>query len=268
MGWSFAENWSTLNSHFPQSPLGQSMLATLQPQSASRLHGPWDYWRPTGSGIVELGTVRGLDVALPVHFHEEDQLTFVLSGRRRFVVGGDLFDVAPGQGMHIPAGTPHRSLSEESVVVCINVYLPSDTYAARDVISSLARHWRRTGHIGWPELAMIVEDHRSSTGAIVRPTGGALGGEPWETVSQAAQRAGMSREGFSRRFRKRLGMPPHAFWQLEKLNEARRLLRLGEPIAAVAADTGFSDQSHLGRCFRRAFGVPPGRYRTGRYRTG
>ena len=118
-------------------------------------------------------------------------------------------------------------------------------------------------HIGWSDLTIIAEDHRCFAENIASPTGDPSGSEPWGTVSQAAQRAGMSREGFSRQFRRRHGMPPHAFWLLEKLNDARRLLRTGEPIAAVAAETGFSDQSHLGRCFRRAFGVAPGRYRAG-----
>ena len=78
-----------------------------------------------------------------------------------------------------------------------------------------------------------------------------------------AARAGMSREGFSRMFARRHGMPPHAFWLMARLNQARGLLRAGEAIAAVAAETGFADQSHLGRWFRRAFGVTPGRYRSG-----
>jgi mannose-6-phosphate isomerase-like protein (cupin superfamily) len=112
-----------------------------------------------GSSIVELGTVRGLDVALPIHFHEEDQLTFVLSGRRRFVIGDEVFAVSPGQDMHISAGTPHRSLSEPSEVVCINIYTSSGAYAARDLISSLARHWRRKEQIGWPDLTIIAGDH-------------------------------------------------------------------------------------------------------------
>lgn len=195
-------------------------------------------------------------------------MTFVLSGQRRFVIDDDLFRVGPGQGMHIPARTPHHSLSESSEVVCINLYTPAAAYAARDLISGLARHWRRTGRIGWPDLAAIADGHRCFPGSIPRPAGGLVGTASWETVEQAAQRAGLSREGFSRRFRKRHGVPPHAFWLLEKLNEARRLLRAGEAIAAVAADTGFSDQSHLGRCFRRAFGVTPGRYRAGRSRPG
>ncbi|SMH63001.1 AraC family transcriptional regulator [Azospirillum agricola] len=239
------------------------MIGESRPGTAPHRHESWNYWRPSDSHIVELGTVRGLDVALPVHFHEEDQVTFVLSGRRRFVIDGQLFAVAPGQGMHIPARTPHHSLSEPSEIVCINLYTPAGAYAARDLISDLARQWRRVGQIGWPELTTIAEDHRCVAGNIPDPAGTLAGTDLRETVEQAAQRAGMSREGFSRRFRKHHGMPPHAFWLLEKLNDARRLLRRGEPIAGVAAETGFADQSHLGRCFRRVFGVTPGRYRAG-----
>ncbi len=38
-------------------------------------------------------------------------------------------------------------------------------------------------------------------------------------------------------------------------------LRIGMAPAAVAAEIGFADLSHLGRAFRRAFGVTPGCYR-------
>src|SRR5687768_973054 len=178
------------------------LLFPMGPKPTPSLNGIWEYWRPPGSSIVELGTVRGLDVALPIHFHEEDQLTFVLSGRRRFVIGAELFAVSPGQGMHIPAGTPHRSLSEPSEVVCINIYTSSGAYAARDLISSLARHWRRKGQIGWPDLTIIVEDHGCSAENSASPPGVYRGTGPCGTVSQAAQRAGMSREGFSRQFRR------------------------------------------------------------------
>jgi hypothetical protein len=51
-------------------------------------------------------------------------------------------------------------------------------------------------------------------------------------------RAGMSREGFSRMFFRRRGMPPHAFWLMARLNQARELLRAGEGIARVATAAG------------------------------
>ena len=221
-----------------------------------QLNGAWQYWRPLDNGIVELGIVRGEEVSLPTHFHEEDQVTFVLSGRRRFFIGDKLIVVPPGHGTHIPAGTPHRSLSEPSEVIGINIYTLPGAYEASSLIFALSCFWLWKGHIDWPNLAVIVEEHRCCT----NDAPGHIGREKacWETVGQAAQLLGMSREGFSRRFRKLHGMPPQTFRLTEKLNEARRLLRAGEPIAAVAAETGFSDQSHLGRCFRRAFGVTPG----------
>ena len=63
--------------------------------------------------------------------------------------------------------------------------------------------------------------------------------------------------------RRELGVAPHAFRMLTRLNRARRLLRAGQPVAAVAAETEFADQSHLTRLFRSAFGTTPGRYRRG-----
>jgi Cupin domain len=60
--------------------------------------GSWDYWRPAAEGVLELGTVSGEAVGLPTHFHREDQLTFVLSGRRRFVVGGEVIVLEAGDG--------------------------------------------------------------------------------------------------------------------------------------------------------------------------
>jgi hypothetical protein len=62
----------------------------------------WQYSRPLGSRAVELGTVRGFDVGLPIHFHDEDQITFVLSGSRRFIIGNELVKVGPGEGTYTP----------------------------------------------------------------------------------------------------------------------------------------------------------------------
>jgi AraC-like DNA-binding protein len=56
-------------------------------------------------------------------------------------------------------------------------------------------------------------------------------------------------------------MPPHAFRIVSRLNLARRQIRAGETLAAVAVEQGFADQSHLGRHFRRVFGVTPETYR-------
>jgi len=42
---------------------------------------------------------------------------------------------------------------------------------------------------------------------------------------------------------------------------ARRLADSDEPLARIAADAGFTDQSHMTRIFKRVTGYPPGRHR-------
>lgn len=68
---------------------------------------------------------------------------------------------------------------------------------------------------------------------------------------------------FLRVFKRSTGMPPHAYLNELRLKRARELLRNGHAPADVAAASGFSDQSHLTRRFKQAFGVTPGRYAAG-----
>jgi len=64
-----------------------------------------------------------------------------------------------------------------------------------------------------------------------------------------------------RSFHEAVGVPPHAYLRQVRIQQARQRLLSGEPIAAVAAATGFSDQSHLTRWLKRLWGVTPGEYR-------
>ena len=43
-----------------------------------------------------------------------------------------------------------------------------------------------------------------------------------------------------------------------------QLLRTDEPLAAIAVDSGFADQSHFTRTFARVEGTTPGRFRSRR----
>ena len=67
-----------------------------------------------------------------------------------------------------------------------------------------------------------------------------------------------------RAFSAAFGMAPHQYLTARRVDLARRLLLAGQSPGAVAAATGFYDQAHLTRHFKRLVGVPPGRYRLGR----
>ena len=71
---------------------------------------------------------------------------------------------------------------------------------------------------------------------------------------------GMDRFQLARHFRAVFSTSPHRFQTMRRLQQARRMIEAGEALASVAPATGFSDQSHLNRQFRKAFGVTPGRW--------
>ena len=75
-----------------------------------------------------------------------------------------------------------------------------------------------------------------------------------------AEEVGLDAFALSRGFVKAYGLPPHAWVLQERVRQAQSRIRLGEAIADVAAGVGFSDQSHLTRCFKRVLGVTPGCY--------
>jgi AraC-like DNA-binding protein len=74
--------------------------------------------------------------------------------------------------------------------------------------------------------------------------------------------AGLSAFHLVRRFRRDIGLPPHAYQTQQRVHAARQLLLEGRAIADTALALGFSDQSHLSRHFQRIVGTSPARYRS------
>ena len=79
------------------------------------------------------------------------------------------------------------------------------------------------------------------------------------TVESLARELGLSVAHFARAFKETLGVPPHQFLLSARLDRARRMLESpGVPLSVVAERTGFADQSHLTRHFKREYGITPG----------
>lgn len=72
--------------------------------------------------------------------------------------------------------------------------------------------------------------------------------------------AGLSPFHLSRIFSKYTGVPPHTYQTQIRLKKATDLLASGMSIAEVASETGFCDQSHFQRAFKKKFGITPGQY--------
>ena len=83
------------------------------------------------------------------------------------------------------------------------------------------------------------------------------------TLSDLAGVACLSPYHFSRSFKEAVGVGPQRYVMQRRLERAKTLVRRSsQPLAAIAQEVGFVDQSHLTSIFRREIGMTPGRYRT------
>ena len=82
------------------------------------------------------------------------------------------------------------------------------------------------------------------------------------TVTDLARAVAMSTSQFTRRFKMQFDVTPHQYLRRMRLAAACDLLSSTElPLAAVAAATGYSDQSHFSNDFARHQKLTPSAYR-------
>jgi quercetin dioxygenase-like cupin family protein len=77
--------------------------------------------------ISHITLFKGCDV--PMHQHENEQFSAVLSGKLRFSLGRPdeqgrtTVDVGPGEVIHLPSGLPHGAIAVEETVV-LDIFSP------------------------------------------------------------------------------------------------------------------------------------------------
>ncbi len=80
------------------------------------------------------------------------------------------------------------------------------------------------------------------------------------SLSELASLTNLSPFHLLRVFSNQTGVPPHEYQTQVRVIQAGRLLRKGYSILNAALETGFFDQSHLCRNFKRITGMTPGFY--------
>ncbi|MEP6483445.1 MAG: AraC family transcriptional regulator [Rudaea sp.] len=80
------------------------------------------------------------------------------------------------------------------------------------------------------------------------------------TLDELADASHVSKHHFLRLFNADIGMTPHAYLVQLRLRAAARLMKSGVCIAEAAIASGFADQSHFTRSFKRTWGVTPRAY--------
>jgi AraC family transcriptional regulator len=85
--------------------------------------------------------------------------------------------------------------------------------------------------------------------------------QPW-SLSDVAREVGVHPVYLCRAFSEHLGMTLGQYVRKLRVLRGWQLLSIGKDskIAEIANESGFADESHFFREFRRAYGISPGRY--------
>jgi AraC-like DNA-binding protein len=80
-------------------------------------------------------------------------------------------------------------------------------------------------------------------------------------LARLAAAAGVNRFQVIRDFKRAAAMTPGQYLRDRRIRAAVGLMGTDMPLAGIATELGFSDQSHLTRVFKATKGLPPGTYR-------
>lgn len=218
----------------------------------------------------------------PTHRHDQTQLSVLLAGGLREITNGrDVEAVHPSSGVK-PAGQSHAAQFGSHGALMLSMTLAATAAPERN-----PGEWLSIG----PSSVALIEQ-MLMTGSRLRRAETAqelcavLAGPAGQEVARAgrdaarrlkraldedpragrigavARRLGCHRAHLTRCFNATYGLAPsHYRARVMSAQALASALRGDHSLAAVAADVGFADQSHLARTWRRQIGVPLSRLR-------
>jgi AraC-like DNA-binding protein len=248
-----------------------------------------------GHGVpLDLLSARYVHHRFTPHAHEEFAIGACVEGREFIDYRGTRHYMGPGSLVVIEPGEVHTGGAAGPDGFAYRVLYPQWTMLASDRVPhfrdlvvddpGLAAEVRRT-HVGltrWRDpletesrlswvLAELVRRHAVNPPTVERPAGYAVVRAAMDhlaahmvdppSLHEIAGGLGLSRFQLLRAFRETVGIPPYAWLAQHRVARARELLVAGHRPAQAATRTGFADQAHLTRWFRRVVGVTPGAFR-------
>jgi quercetin dioxygenase-like cupin family protein len=77
-----------------------------------------------GDGVMVNFVTYEPGTVVPMHAHEEEQVTFVLEGEFEFEMNGETRTVRPGMAAHIPPNVPHAARTLDTSCSQVDVFAP------------------------------------------------------------------------------------------------------------------------------------------------
>lgn len=259
-----------------------------------------NFWRVPHLGNLELLHASNITYDYPRHMHEEHCIVLMLRGREVTTCRGKTHTALPGNVLLINAEEVHSSQSfeteykvikikqsilnriafdifgRESESPCFSEFINDDKVMFqlllnlyRKLMENLSLLEQESEFVSAIEKLLTQQNKNYSAlqpvgmePRYVKSVRDYLKSHYAENVSlsQLASIADLSRFYLLRVFRNQMGVPPHEYQTQVRITQARKLLRKGYSILETAFETGFFDQSHFSRNFKRITGRTPGQY--------
>jgi AraC-like DNA-binding protein len=259
-----------------------------------------DIWRPRDFESIELHRGSGITQAYPRHWHDEIYLCAILEGAAYLDLPGTSIFTPPGTLAMVPSGEVHANRKLECTFRCIFMEFKAvqsllEQFVERTILGfnfrttriddvrtiagflrlhqSLEKPSSRLGRdhsvlvflhrlLARHSTASITSSRDGNEDSAVRRSKKFLDEHYADRVSlhELARLTGLSPCHLNRSFGRKIGMPPHAYQLQVRIARAKSALRTGSSIAGVALATGFVDQSHFTRQFKRFVGITPAKY--------
>jgi AraC family transcriptional regulator len=244
------------------------------------------------TGDVLLSELRQpVSRSVPRHEHELAYVTVVLHGDYLEGDRGHLDELRPFTAVFNPAGIAHSTVIGPSGASFFTIELCEENLRHLGVrLPNSTTFDRGAGAMLWPGLRLYSAFKTQTADPLVLESYvlemlGAIAGfeAPEKTAPRwfgrvkdrlhegfreplrmrdLAREAGVHPVHLARVFRKMEQRTPGEYQQRLQVRAACELLRDPEwPLAAIAAECGFADQSHFTRVFRRMAGTTPARFR-------
>ncbi|MXP13601.1 helix-turn-helix domain-containing protein [Altererythrobacter confluentis] len=244
---------------------------------------------------VELVTVAYHQRAFPMHVHEQYVVGVVEAGAEMLEVDGASHVITAGGMITVDPGQPHSNRTLGNDCLRYRVFYLSSCLVASHLDQDPMR-FRAPSRPASAETQRLLTLHRwfeyntgdslAQQSAIAEVVDIAfhvdttMSHEPRlpkiarlarEYIDQnfregfgldeLALAIGASKFHATRCFTRAYGLSPIAYRTQRRIHEAKRLILAGMPLAEVATDLSFADQSHLTRHFQSLVGIAPGQYR-------
>lgn len=186
---------------------------------------------------VECVYYRSSTLSYPMHTHAnhiilgyiaEEEICVICDGKEYLYHAGESFCIMPDV-LHAVETVNNKAYS--MISICIPIDKMGEEFIDE---SSYSKRLKRI-ILDTPENTFLIED--------------------------MARKIGVSPYHMIRRFKNVCGLTPHQFQIQCRVRKAQRLLEEGKSVTEVAYATGFCDQSHFDRCFRKIVRLTPREYK-------